>query len=68
MYEQQPRQDTTPAAPPLPPQTNRAPATGTAQPAAAVATDKYGFVDMTASEEAPTSRKYPPLRLPEESE
>jgi hypothetical protein len=68
VYEPQPIQDSTPAAPPLPPQTNRAPVTGAAQPAAAVAPDKYGFVDMSASEGAPSSRNFPPLRLPEESE
>jgi type II secretion system protein D len=68
VFESQPMQDPTPAAPPLPPQTNRAPISNEAQTAAAVAPDKYGFVDMTASEEAPSSRNFPPLRLPEESE
>jgi hypothetical protein len=68
VYEAQPMPEQPPdAAAPLPPQTNQVPATD-AQPASAVAPDKYGFVDMAAPQEPPSSRNFPPLRLPEEAE
>jgi type II secretion system protein D len=67
VYDSMPMPEQSAPTAPLPPQTNQAP-TGVTQPAAAVALDKYGFVDMAASEEPQSSRKFPPLRLPEESE
>jgi type II secretion system protein D len=66
-YDALPPQEQPAPTAPLPPQTNQAP-TGGAQTAAAVAPDKYGFIDMAASDQPPSSRKYPPLRLPENIE
>lgn len=69
VYESQPapQQPAMPAAP-LPPQSSRPAAGATPNRTTAAATDRYGYVDVAASQEPVPARNSPALRLPERDE